>query len=216
MLIGELKYGKVVYYFIVFYKCFFSGMGTTVASIMKDFCDEIDQLFAEVERRLAEVRDNPDQYDMTDVVRFPTLHDDELDYNFRSNENQSSRDDNVCLESKIEDDYDSDCSLGSLNSLYLSLEKKYDRFQDLNNTDGANRTQLENQNGHGSESTRTPGNDLIATEHIAIDTAMFYNKIKKENPTTELNASDYYGKQVIIYFKNEIKKKKCIIYCKFM
>lgn len=125
---------------------------------------------------------------MADIVPLPTQDDDKVDYHSRSN-GDACWDVNVCLESD-ESDYHSDCSLGSLNSLYLNL--KYKR-SDLNGTNGT--TPLQNRN-----IDRTPGTNVVARTRTATS-RKFHNRAKYEKPTTKLNAFYFYGMQVNILYR---------------
>jgi len=79
--------------------------------------------------QLLNVNSELNKQNMTSIVPSPEFKDHKQSYINHSNENQSQKE-NICLES---DEYDSDCSLGSLNSLYLRL-KDNSKIQNLNKT----------------------------------------------------------------------------------
>jgi len=164
---------------------------------MKNSCIATGKYLIGVRRQLFEVGLDPNKHNMTGIVPLPTQDDDIHDSSSYSNENVSWND-RVYLESD-EDDYNSDCSLGSLNSLYLSLKDGYE-LTNLNNTNGeANKTQLRGQNSDTSRIDETPENNIVARIHIPIN-GKFHNAIKDGKPPTKLKAIYFYGKQVNIVY----------------
>ncbi|KAE9522409.1 hypothetical protein AGLY_017196 [Aphis glycines] len=114
-----------------------------------------------IKHQLLNVDSEHNKKNMNSVIPSPTkLEDYKHAYINHLNEN-SFMDDNICRESDESDEYDSDCSLGSLNSLYLRL-KSTSKVIDLNITDRVGTKQLQpifNLN----KTDGTPGNSEIAS-----------------------------------------------------
>jgi len=97
-----------------------------------------------------------------------------------------SQNDNICLES---DEYDSDCSLGSLNSLYLRLKDNY-KILDYSTK------QLQPAICNMSKTNSSPGNNKV-TKPKTSEKIMAYNKTEDTKPIIKLNTTLFYGKQVM-------------------
>ncbi|KAL5237470.1 hypothetical protein ACI65C_004880 [Semiaphis heraclei] len=98
--------------------------------------------------------------------------------------------DNICLES---DEYDSDCSLGSLNSLYFRL-KDNSKILNSNKADIVSMKQLQPAICKLSKVDSLSGNNkVMKTKSSKKITA--YDKTEDTKPIMKLNTSLFYGKQ---------------------
>lgn len=120
-------------------------------------------------RQLFQVNFESNKHDMTGIVPLVELKDDKQ-VNYSHSNELLLRNDSICVES---DDYDSDCSLGSMNSLYLKLKNR------------VNKKPIKNENSDPSKLTKCFKNNIIT-------------KTKNEKPIKILNTKNFYGKQVII------------------
>lgn len=110
-------------------------------------------------------------------------------FHFHSDENPFL-DENICDESE-NNDYDSDCSLGSMNSLYLNLKK----IPKCNNeSERVNQKYFYNNN----LSKASLSSEKIDLKIYVSKEKRFYDKIKDNNLAKKLNTSRFYGQRVII------------------
>jgi len=93
------------------------------------------------------------------------------------------------------DEYDSDCSLGSLNSLYLGLKNK-SKILNLYTTDRVSTKQLQLAICKLSNADSSPGNNKV-TKTKTSEKIMAYDKTKDTKPIMKLNTTLFYGKQVM-------------------
>lgn len=120
-----------------------------------------------IKHQLLNVDSEHNKKNMNSVIPSPTeLEDYKHAYINHPNENPFM-DDNICRESDESDEYDSDCSLGSLNSLYLRL-KSNSKVIDLNTTDRVGAKQLQ-PICKLSKTDGTPGNCEIASSKPKTD-----------------------------------------------
>jgi len=115
----------------------------------------------------------------------PKLRDDK-DANIKHLNDNKSQNDNICFKS---DEYDSDCSLGSLNSLYLRL-KDNSKILDYSTK------QLQPDICKLSKTNSYFGNDKV-TKTKTTEKIMAYDKIEDTKPIMKLNPTLFYGKQVM-------------------
>eukprot|EP00102_Acyrthosiphon_pisum_P021250 XP_016658460.1 PREDICTED: uncharacterized protein LOC107883284 [Acyrthosiphon pisum] len=106
------------------------------------------------------------------------------DANINHLNDTKSQNDNICLES---DEYDSDCSLGSLNSLYLRL-KDNSKILDYS------RKQLQPAICKLSKTNSSPGNNKV-TKTKTSEKIIAYDKTEDTKPIMKLNTTLFYGKQ---------------------
>lgn len=121
---------------------------------------------------------DPNQYNMTGIAPLSTLGDDKEDNYSHSNKNVSY-DNNE----SDEYDYDSDCSLGSLNSVYFNIKNNF-KFK----------RQLLNQNSNLNKTSRISRNIVTKTQV----TRKNKFKIKNVNSIKKLSTISFYGKPVNI------------------
>jgi len=116
------------------------------------------------------------------------------DANINHLNDSKSQNDIICLES---DEYDSDCSLGSLNSLYLRL-KDNSKILDYSTK------QLQPVLCKLSKTNSSPGNNKV-TKTTNSEKIMAYDKIEDTKPIMKLSTTLFYGKQVMsIHIKNNL------------
>lgn len=108
-----------------------------------------------------------------------------------SNDNKSQYD-NIYVES---DEYDSDCSLGSLTSLYLRL-KKNSKILNSYNIDRVSTKQLQPTICKLSKDDSTPGNNKV-TKTKTSEKRTAYDTTEDTKPIMKLNTTLFYGKQVM-------------------
>lgn len=107
-----------------------------------------------------------------------------------------SLDDSIGFESDV-DDYDSDCSLGSMNFLYLSLTNKSKR-QHFNKTNTIIKKQFSDETNDLIQINKTPlRNNNLATEIKYAKKIMISDHTKDERRKKKMDTSMFYGKQVI-------------------
>lgn len=136
---------------------------------MKSVCKMTDNNLICTRRQLFQVNFDFNKHDMTGIVPLVEFEDDKQVHYSHSNE-LLLRNHSVCVES---DDYDSDCSLGSMNSLYMKLK------------DRVNENSIKKENSVSSKLSKCLKNNIIP-------------KTKNEKPLQILNTYNFYGKQVII------------------
>lgn len=98
-----------------------------------------------------------------------------------------SKDDNDFFES---DEYDSDCSLGSMNSLYLHFKRK----RSFQNSRG-NEKQLQYGNTNFSKTDDIATNNTATRTHV-LEVKQFNNNVKNPKLVENLSTVFFYGKQV--------------------
>lgn len=133
------------------------------------------QLSTRVKRQLFDIEVEPNNNELSGIVRLPTSKND--DY-MNSDENLIS-DNNLELG---ENDYDSDCSLGSMNSLYLR--------EFSNNTKGVYKNE---SNDYDSLNK----GDQPPKKRMAHTITQISTEKKNVIPTKKLNVVCFYGQQVI-------------------
>lgn len=116
----------------------------------------------------------------------------EKDANINHLNDNNSQNDNICLESE---EYDSDCSLGSLNSLYLR-SKDNSKIFNFNKTDRVITKQLQPAICKLSKTDSSPGNNKVLKIKTSEKT-MTYDKTEDTKPIMKLNTTLFYGKQVM-------------------
>jgi len=148
-----------------------------------------------VKQQLLNVNFKHNKKNMTNIVLSPTGSKDYKHAYINHPNKNPSQNDNICHES---DEYDSDCSLGSLNSLYLRL-KNNSKIIDLNITDRVGKKQLQSTICKLS----TNSTDSFPENNNAEETnkqIMAYDKIENTKPIKKLNTTLFYGKQVMSIF----------------
>lgn len=140
-----------------------------------------DQLLDNANCQLFNVVFETNEQDITTCQRPLLIFNDNKHTKYSNTNNDLSLDNNNSSEMSDEYDYDSDCSLGSANSLYLNLNKG-STFSCLNKTDTVDKNQLQNKNGYFCEKDTTKKR-LMTNEGS-----------RKE---MKLNPISFYGKQVI-------------------
>lgn len=132
------------------------------------------------------------KYDMDDIVPLPIQKYDKHANSLNTAEN-ISKDDDVGQESD-EFDYDSDCSLGSMNSLYLSLKEGPNHLY-LNESNEINMVQLKNENSILNEVHKISEYKIVLKNQILEKQKGCKIDIKSEK---KLNTTIFYGKKVTI------------------
>lgn len=111
---------------------------------------------------------------------------DDKDTNIKHLNDNKFQNDNICFKS---DEYDSDCSLGSLNSLYLRL-KDNSKILDYS------MKQLQPDICKLSKTNSSPGNNKV-TKTKTTEKITAYDKTEDTKPIMKLNTTLFYGKQVM-------------------
>lgn len=130
---------------------------------------------------------------MTGIVPLPALKNGEKSYYFYSTENMSY--DHIVCQELDEYDYDSDCSLGSMNNLYLSLKEDPDHLR-LNEKNEKNSVKLNNENNILNETGKISEHNIFLKNQI-LKKQKVYNKIDTK-PGKTLNTTIFYGKTVTL------------------
>jgi len=156
--------------------------------------ENISSEYYPTEKCLMNIDSELNKQNMTSIVPSPELKDYKHVFINHSNESPSQND-IICLES---DEYDSDCSLGSLNSLYLRLK---DNSKNLNYST----KQLQPAICKLNKINSSPGNNKV-TKTKTSEKIMAYDKTENTKPIMKLNTTLFYGKQVMsIHKKNNSK-----------
>lgn len=146
-----------------------------------------------VKRQLFEVNFDSDTHNFNDIVTLSSIKAHEQDDIIDSTVNLSS--DNSIYFDSDEDEYDSDCSLDSLESLYLRLKESPKRMRVTNK----NMVQS-NDNINYPSKTYHKKNIVIKTQ--TTEKQNVSDKNKNVNSIKKLNAISFYGKQVnvLLYY----------------
>lgn len=99
--------------------------------------------------------------------------------------NTDMQDYSVCIESDRNDDYDSDCSLGSMNSLHLSLKENV-KCPNFNYTNSVDKKPIQNDDLHKTVNIQNSAQIML---YNTVDNGNLSNMLKK-------NSIDFYGKVV--------------------
>lgn len=140
-----------------------------------------------IRRRLFSTDFDPNKNILTGIRPLATP-DDDIQANYsKTNEHLFSSEDDFTESDEC--DYDSDCSLGSMNSLYLNLKKNC-KFLHSNETNKAKEEQLKKETNHMNKSVKVQKMNKLTTIRI----------LEKENICDKfknLNTACFYGKQVM-------------------
>lgn len=109
---------------------------------------------------------------------------------YSAHPNEDMQDYSVCLESERNDDYDSDCSLGSMNSLHLSLNENV-KCPNFNHTNSVDKKPIQKDDLHKTVKIQNSAQKMLCS---TVDNRNISKMLKK-------NSIDFYGK-VIANVKN--------------
>lgn len=151
----------------------------------------VDNSLLNTRSKLFKVDSELNNENMNCIVLSPKPKDYEHAYIYHPNTN-SSQNDNIYVES---DEYDSDCSLGSFNSLYLRL-KDNSKTLNLNETDRVNSKQSNSTICKWSKTDSSTRNNIVNKTNT-VENIMTVDKTQDSKPITKLNTSLFYGQQVI-------------------
>lgn len=150
--------------------------------------DITENYTSNVNRKL--FKDDLNEDNLNGIVPLPIVIDNEqVNY---PHYNEFVTQDDVCFESN-ESAYNSDCSLGSMNSLFMVLKDNY-RLTNLHVTNRANKECLQHETKDTSKINKTSGNKINPRTRIP-ENKKCKVKINKK-PTKKITTICFYGQQV--------------------